>query len=261
MRPAATCTDMRAILLSALMLTACAGTGRAPASLKPVAGRSCQEPEELLDVLTRFSTLVQKHDYHHAISLLVPADQARMLGPDGKVPENIKKQLHALDFKSLATDRRIDLAHGRLQGVFDCLPCLDEGPAVNVPREARKPVPPAEPGSAEGIEKARKEMAAVFYRKIQMGLWQEASGLVHPDEWAVFEDEEGNLTELNERRMQAIGMLLESEKKFFLDANGKPRPDRVAKLKALDRSEWQKLYLYHDVLLGAAEAAIGFDNL
>lgn len=60
---------------------------------------------------------------------------------------------------------------------------------------------------------------------------------------------------------EALGMLLESEKKFFLDAEGKPRPDRIAKLKEIDREDWRKLYLYHDVLLGVAEAAIGYGNL
>jgi hypothetical protein len=56
-------------------------------------------------------------------------------------------------------------------------------------------------------------------------------------------------------------MILESEKRFFVDEKGKPRSDRMAKLKALDRGEWQKLYLYHDVLLGVAEAAFGYQNL
>ncbi len=288
----------------------CAPTSKAVPSTKEVAGRSCKEPDELLDVLTRFSTAVQAHRYHGAIALLTPEDQARMVGKDGKVPEDTKKKLDALDFKSLATDRRIDLVRGRLQGIFDCLPCLDQGPAVALEKDLQKPKLPSEPASPRGLEKARKEMAEKFYRKIQLGEWQEASGLIHPDEWAVFLDDEQNLTDLNERRMQAIekcdldalvlkdglltglvvlleppvselylragiffdflesnqideaiGMLLESEKKFFLDTHGNPRPDRIAKLRALDRDQWRKLYLYHDVLLGAAEAAIGYENL
>ncbi len=56
-------------------------------------------------------------------------------------------------------------------------------------------------------------------------------------------------------------MVLESEKKFFRDADGRLRPDRVERLKALDPGEWRRLYLYHDVLLGVAEAAIGYEDL
>jgi hypothetical protein len=274
-------------------------------SLKPVEGRSCREPEELLDVLTRFSTAVQQHDYHQALAYLAPQDQARMQGADGKVPEGIKVKLDALDFKSLATDRRIDLVHGRLVGVFACLPCLDEGPAAVVSKD--QPKPPA-PGNGE--EKKRKAMAKDFYNKAQQSRWSAVSRLVHPEEWKIFADEKGRVSDLNERRLQAIqecdldaltlkdgrltgivllleppvsdlylkanvffdlvdadrlqeavGMLLESEKKFFVDKDGKLRPDRMEKLKAMDRGEWNRLYLYHDVLLGVAEAAVGYENL
>lgn len=301
---------LRAALLgAALLAVGCAGRAPAP-SLPPVAGRECKEPEELLDVLTRFSTEVQAGRYHQAVAMLVPADQARMLGKDGKVPEDIKVKLDALDFKALGTDRRIDLVRGRLKGIFDCLPCLDQGEPVVVAKEKPKAKEPPADASPEGLEKARKAMAADFYRFIQSGRWQKASGLVHPSEWEVFLDADGNLSDLNERRLQAIeecdldaltledglltglvvlveppvsdlylksaaffdliendrideaiAMILESEKRFFLDEAGKPRPDRVKKLKALDREDWRKLYLYHDVLLGVAEAAIGFDNL
>ncbi len=297
-------------LAAAIAFTACAHRAPEPSGLKEVAGRSCQEPEELLDVLSRFATTVQNGEYHRAVAMLVPEDQARMVGKDGRIPEDIKTKLDALDFKALSTDRRIDLVRGRLKGVFDCLPCLDQGEPVTVEKEADAPKSPPEEGSPEGQEKARKAMAADFYRKIQTGRWQAASGLVHPTEWDVFLDEDKNLTDLNERRLQAIeecdldaltledglltgivvlleppvsdlylksgvffdlvesdrieealGMILESEKKFFLDELGKPRPDRIAKLKELDRGEWRKLYLYHDVLLGVAEAAIGYQNL
>jgi hypothetical protein len=280
-----------------------------PPPIKEVAGRSCQEPEELLEVLTRFTTLVQKHDYHHAIALLVPEDQARMIGSKGQVPDSIKAKMDALDFKKLTTDRRIDLIEVRLKGVFACLPCLDQGEMIVLDPEPSPVSDSAEPGSQAGLERARRDMAKDFYRKIQSGRWQSASGLVHPDEWQVFLEKDGSLSDLNERRLQAIeecdldalrlkdglltgivvlleppvselylksmeffdaveagrimeaiGMLLESEKKFFLDPKGHPRPDRIAKLKALDREDWRKLYLYHDVLLGVAEATDGYDT-
>jgi hypothetical protein len=298
-------------VLAASLVTGCAYFhSSSPPPIKDVAGRSCQEPEELLDVLSRFSVAVQKHEYHAAIAMLVPEDQARMIDATGKVPEDIKAKLSALDFKALSTDRRIDLVRGRLKGVFDCLPCLDQGEATILAKEAPPNPGISEPGSPEGIEKARKSMAKEFYLAIQSGRWQKASGLVHPDEWDIFLDEDKNLTDLNERRLQAIeecdldaltlkdglltgivvlleppvsdlylksmvffdlvesnrfdeaiAMILESEKKFFVDEKRKPRPDRMAKLKALDRSEWHRLYLYHDVLLGVAEAAFGYRNL
>jgi hypothetical protein len=299
-----------AALAAAAVLAGCAHRPPPPAALPEVAGRSCQEPEELLDVLARFSTAVDKREYHRAIAMLVPEDQVRMLDKGGKVPEAIKVKLDALDPKSLAADRRVDLVRGRLKGIYDCLPCLDQGEPAVVEKTVPKPLEPPADASPEGLEKARKAMAKDFYQKIQTGRWQKASGLVHPDEWKVFLDADGNLSDLNERRLQAIeecdldaltledglltglvvlveppvsdlylkagdffdlvesgrideaiAMILESEKKFFLDENGKLRPDRVEKLKALDRGEWRRLYLYHDVLLGVAEAAIGYENL
>jgi hypothetical protein len=305
------------LALGAALLSACAHRAPAPdgPALKQVEGRSCREPEELVDLLARFSTAVQAGEYHKAVALLVPEDQKRMLGADGKVPEAIKTQLDALDFKALANDRRIDLVRGRLKGVFDCLPCLDQGePAVVAPESdeeaAKRRLAAADSAARARLEKDRAAMAKSFYRNIQLGRWQKASGLVHPSEWDVFLDKEGNLSDLNERRLQAIeecdldaltlqdglltglvlllepplsdlylkawdffdlveedrieealGMILESEKKFFRDEQGNLRPDRVEKLKEMDREDWRKLYLYHDVLLGVVEAAIGYQDL
>jgi hypothetical protein len=299
--------------LAAVTAMGCAHRGQAASELKEIPGRSCQEPEELVDVLAKFTTAVHKKDYHLAVSYLSKEDQAKIVVGKGIVLDEMRRKLDALNFQGLANDPRIDLVRGKITGIFDCLPCLDQGEPTVVAKEPSKPEAPAapvEPGSAEGLEKARKAMSADFHRMIQMGNWQAASGLVHPEEWRVFLDAEGNLTELNERRLQAIeecdldaltlseglltglivlleppvsdlylkttvffdliesdrieeaiAMILESEKKFFLDENGRPRPDRVKQLKALDRDEWQRLYLYHDVLLGVAEAAVGFRNL
>jgi hypothetical protein len=276
-----------------------------PANGNAVEGRSCQEPEEMLDVLARFTTLVQARKYHEAIALLDPADQKRMLDARGLVPTEIMHKLDALDFKALPRDRRVDLVRGRLTGIFDCLPCLDQGPSDTVTR-----VEPPKPSGPEAAEKKRAALALEFFRRIQEGRFDAAGDMVDPGEWKVFYTEKGEMTDLTERRLQAmqecdlealtlregklvgvvvlldppvsdlylaamrffdavdqdrigdaIGMLLESEKKFFLGPDGKPRPDRVAKLKSMDRADWNRLYLYHHVLLGVAEAAIGYGNL
>jgi hypothetical protein len=295
----------------ALALVGCAswpkpsGKPSGPASANAVEGRSCQEPEEMLDVLARFTTLVQARKYHEAIALLDPADQKRMLDAGGSVPTEIMRKLDALDFKALPNDRRVDLVRGRLTGIFDCLPCLDQGPPDTVTRA--EPPKPAVPDAAE---KKRAALALEFYRRIQEGRFDAAGDMVDPGDWKVFYNDKGEMTDLTERRLQAmqecdlealtlrggklvgvvvlldppvsdlylaamrffdavdqdriddaIGMLLESEKKFFLGPDGKPRPDRVARLKAMDRADWNRLYLYHHVLLGVAEAAIGYGNL
>jgi hypothetical protein len=301
-----------ALVLPLLMLAfaGCARTSKGPgkpasSSANTIEGRSCQEPEEMLDVLARFTTLVQARKYHEAIALLDPVDQKRMLDAGGSVPVEIMHKLDALDFKALPRDRRVDLVRGRLTGIFDCLPCLDQGPADTVTR-----VEPPKPAGPEGAEKKRAALALEFYRRIQEGRFDAAGDMVDPGEWKVFYNEKGEITDLTERRLQAmqecdlealtlregklvgvvvlldppvsdlylaamrffdavdqdrigdaIGMLLESEKKYFLGPDGKPRPDRVAKLQAMDRADWKRLYLYHHVLLGVAEAAIGYGNL
>lgn len=181
-------------------------------------------------------------------------------------PPALRTRLDALDFKALATDRRIDLVRGRLTGVFARLPGLDQGPEAPAVVETGPERKMREQAAADSLtlarlEADRKAMAKRLFTYIQTGRWQKASGLVHPNEWELFLDKEGNLTDLSERRLQAMAMVLESEKKFFRSANGTWRDDRIARLKELDPGEWRKLYLYHDVLLGVAEAAIGFDAL
>lgn len=304
------------IPLLAFAITGCASLSKAPsktagsASANAVAGRSCQEPEEMLDVLARFSTLVQARKYHEAIALLDPADQKRMLDAGGGVPVEIMHKLDALDFKALPKDRRVDLVRGRLTGIYACLPCVDQGPADTVARAEPSDAAGAAEAAGAAAEKRRAALALEFYRRVQEGRFEAAGDLVDPGEWEVFYNDKGEMTDLTERRLQAmqecdlealtlrggklvgvvvlldppysdlylaamrffdavdqdriadaIGMLLESEKKFFLGPDGKPRPDRVAKLKAMDRADWNRLYLYHHVLLGVAEAAIGYGNL
>ncbi|MEO6098623.1 MAG: hypothetical protein ABIW76_24300 [Fibrobacteria bacterium] len=67
-------------MLAAAFLAGCAHRNPPAMAYKEVDGRSCREPDELLDVLTRFSTEVQAHRYHEAIARLVPEDQHRMVG-------------------------------------------------------------------------------------------------------------------------------------------------------------------------------------
>ena len=289
-----------------LLIAGCANNRFAKQGLKEIPGRSCQEPEELVDVLSRFTTAVNKGDFTQAVSFLSVEDQKKMIAADGSVPDSIQAKMKALNFQGLSNDPKIDLVKGKLTGIFACLPCLDEGPPAVVSKAP--PIPPQV--KRDEVEKLRKEIAQDFYREVQKGKWKPASEMVHPQEWAVFLDEKGRLTELSKRRLKAIqecdldaltlvdgrltgvvvmleppkselylksqiffdhiaadrmdaaiGMILESEKKFFLGEDGKLRTDRKAQLKAMSREDWQRLYLYHDVLLGVAEVAVGFHNL
>ncbi|MBW8886857.1 MAG: hypothetical protein JF616_03775 [Fibrobacteres bacterium] len=183
-------------------LVACAHTAQRSAAASKagaaaVDGRSCQEPEEMLDVLSRFTTLVQDNQYHAAIALLDPVDQKRMLAADGSVPEIMKRKLDALNFKALPKDRRVDLVRGRLTGICDCLPCLDQGPADSVARTS----PPNKPALSDTAEKRRAGLAKEFYRRIQEGRFDAAGDLVHPEEWKVFVDDKGRMSDLTERRL------------------------------------------------------------
>ncbi|MEO6098284.1 MAG: hypothetical protein ABIW76_22480 [Fibrobacteria bacterium] len=290
-----------------IFASGCARHPEVNPDLNVIESRSCQEPEELVDVLARFATALNKKDYHLAVSYLSKEDQAKMVVGDGIILDDMKRKLSALNLQALSNDPRIDLVKGKLTGVFDCLPCLDQGEPQVV---AKDTLPAAKPAEDDGLVKARAAMAKDFYHAARAGKWQKAAGLVHPQEWSVFLDAKGSLTGLSKRRLaaiqecdlealtltgglltgvvvlldppisdlylramlfydavrddkidSAIGMILESEKRFFLDKEGKPRADRVASLKAMDRTQWRRLYLYHDVLIGVAEAAVGYQNL
>jgi hypothetical protein len=55
---------------------------------------------------------------------------------------------------------------------------------------------------------------------------------------------------------RALDMLVESERRQFAGPDGRLRKDREAQLKYLDRSQWRKLHLYADHLMGVTELAL-----
>ncbi len=294
------------LLLSAFLI-ACSHSNPPVSGVKDIPGRACKDPDALVEVLTEFSTHVGARNYYKALSLLDKEDQAKMIAADGTISDMTKRQLDALNFQGLANNPQIDMVKGKLTGVFNCLPCLDQGEPIIV----EETVPEEKPDLQDPDEKRRKAMAAAFFKNIQNEKWQEVTSAIHPKEREVFlpMDKKG-LTELDKNRFRTIeecdldalnlqddhligivvllepplsdlwqrsqvffdaveaddvekvlSMMIESEKKHFVDKEGKVRSDRFARLKTLDRHQWRKFYLYHNVLMGVVEASIGYDNL
>ncbi len=277
--------------------------------LKTVSERSCQDPEALLDVLTQFSTAISHKDFYQAVTYLNKEDQAKIIDSLGIISDELKRKMKALNFQALANNPKIDLVRGKLKGIFDCLPCLDESDSVVVFRDAKEN--PSKDTSAETDEnrKLLKRLTETFYADIQNENWKGVANAIHPQELSLFTESNGNLSELNKNRFravkqcdfeclslknghilgvvvlleppvsalwlkskvffdrieakrydEAVAMLLESEKKRFVDSKGKIRPERLERLKKIDRNQWRKLYLYHDWLMGVSELALGNDG-
>ncbi len=298
-----------AAVLASLVFMACSHGNRPTSGLKEIPGRACKDPDALVEVLSEFATLIGARDYYKALSLLTKEDQAKMIAADGSISEMTQRQLDALNFQGLSNNPNIDLVKGKLEGIFDCLPCLDQGEPVVLGKEEDKmlPIPTLE----EAAEARRVSMAKGFYRNIQKEKWREVTSAIHSREREVFlPSGRKELSELDKNRFRAIeecdldalnllddhligvvvllepplsdlwqkaqeffdavesddmekvlSMIIAGEKKHFLDKQGNLRPERVAALRNLQRDQWRKLYLYHNVLMGVVEASIGYGNL
>ena len=294
-----------AVVLSGMLWAGCAHRA-SQSGLRQVPGRECQEPEELADVLAKFANAVSHREYYQAVSFLSEEDQAKMIDDKGVISDEIKRKLNALNFTGLANNPKIDLVSGRLKGIFDCLPCLDE---AEVKAPVKREPEPVDSVQEDPAKKRLRQLSAEFYRDIQEEKWPAVLDLIHPQEREVFTANKDGLSGLNKNRFravqecdlealtlrddrlvgvvillqapvsalwlrskeffnrvdageleQALSMLLDSEKKRFLDEEGRLRPERIEELKRLDRGAWRKFYLYGDRLMGVSEAALGHSS-
>lgn len=188
------------LLLPLALFAGCSHQGKAASSLRNIESRSCQDPEALADVLSQFANAVSHHEYHKAASYLSKSEQYKIIGVDGMISEDTKRQLKALNFQGLANNPKVDLVDGKLTGIIDCLPCLDQGESVIVPQSdtvAKDTTPDSDRAKLAGLSRD-------FYQAVRREEWTRALEMMHAQERAVFEQKAPGLSELDRERFRAI---------------------------------------------------------
>ena len=118
-----------ALTVTALWLGGCAS---GPRDIPP-------EKEKLIDKLTLFVEAVQTDKFPEAFAYLTPEEKAKMMASGGEVSDHVKRQLRAVRLSTLANKQTVRLVSGKLEGIYEQLPMIDDAPAG--PRQPVTDVP------------------------------------------------------------------------------------------------------------------------
>ena len=177
-----------------VFLAACAG--------KPRTGFGAGE-QGRLDILTAYTLALSKRDFRTAADLLAPADREKLLGSDGQVKEEFRDRLRAMRLSTLSSNPLVTLERGRIRGIFDLLPVLEQGEPAPVVADAPPETPPIALEEEPGREELRSA-AAAFFRSVRAREYRMAIGMLAPGERAVFLREDGRVKEGMRRRLAAV---------------------------------------------------------
>lgn len=185
------------------LLAACAGDKRR--AFQPKRGN------DRLEVLTTFTLALSKRDFATAADMMSPADRSRLLGEDGQVMPGYQERLRALRLTTMAQNPLISIEEGRIRGLYDLLPVLDQGPpvesmAIATGAPSGNPAIPAAPAAGED-ELDRRELRAAtdaFFRSVRDQQWKKALSMVNPGERQVFLRSDGKIKAAATRRLAAI---------------------------------------------------------
>lgn len=184
-----------AFLASGLMLLAgCAGAPRKPFETG--------NPDRL-EILTNYTLSLSKRDFEGAVAKLAPPDRDRLLGADGKVRPEFQDRLRAMRLTTLVANPMVTLEQGRIRGIYDLLPVIEQGePApvvVDLPLDEPARVLDEEPGRED-----LRAATAAFFRSVREREYKKAVGMLAPEERRVFLREDGRVKEAARRRLAAI---------------------------------------------------------
>lgn len=161
---------------------------------------------ERLDILTSFTVALSERDYAAAAALLSPGDQSALADPQNGILPEYRIRMRAMRLTTLADNPLIEVSHGRIDGIRDILPVLDQGAklesdsAAGVPETGFAKVPaPGDPLRREA--EAVRRTSASFFRSIRMRDWQGALAFVDPQERQGFLRQDGSLREETRRRL------------------------------------------------------------
>ena len=202
----------------ALLFAACAGDSRRVAQPK--------HGNDRLEILTSYTLALSKRDFPTAVGMISQADRDRMLGADGQVTPEIQERLRAMRLTTLVRNPLISIEEGRIRGLYDLLPVLDqsapmESAAPGISHEDPESLPAAAAGAEEPGRKELRAAAEAFFRSVQDQRWKKALSMVNP-----------------------------GERQVFLKGDGKIKPAATRRLAAIDTSSWEALDIEEGKLSG-----------
>jgi hypothetical protein len=158
-----------------------------------------------LEILTGYTLALSKRDFESAAAMLAPADRERLLGEDGRVRPEYQDRLRAMRQSTLVSNPLVAIEQGRIRGIYDLLPVIEQGePAsVSVIADAPASAPVRELEEEPGREELRAA-ASAFFRSIRSRNYRKALGMVSPGERGAFLREDGKVREGARRRLAAI---------------------------------------------------------
>ncbi|MEO7424576.1 MAG: hypothetical protein ABI036_05265 [Fibrobacteria bacterium] len=132
---------------------------------------------------------------------MAPEDQMKILNAVGEVPPEYSEKLRALKHSTLNNNPAIKIVHGKIDGIFELLPVIDQGPVadsvIGVPVESDTPVLAQSKAEIAAQSQADLKVAAgKFFNSVRVRKWSRALDYLDESEKSVFEQGNGKLTGL-----------------------------------------------------------------
>lgn len=160
-----------------------------------------------LEILTNYTLALSKRDFRAAAAMLAPVDRERLLGADGLVRPEYRDRLRAMRRSTLVSNPLVAIEDGRIRGIYDLLPVLEQGEPAPVFADVPADAPPEAPLPVLDDEPGREELraaTAAFFRSVRARDYRKAMGMLAPDERRVFLREDGRVKDEARRRLAAV---------------------------------------------------------
>ncbi len=182
---------------------------------------------ERLDALTALTVALSKRDFKAASSLMDPVDLKKMSDESGGIQLQYQDRLRAMRMTTLMNNPLINVEKGKVRGVFDILPVLNQGIAKSV-------------GNNADADTAEAEYTLRSYKTT-----------LTPDDPALKKTAEAFFKSIRNRNWsQAMSFVNQEERPDFIANNGQVREDARRRLAEIDTSSWDAMTLENGKLTG-----------
>lgn len=200
------------------------------------------ESDDLLELLTGFGESLSKRNFTKAVDYMVPEEKAMMM-EGSSVPPEKQKLLMALPLQKLIRHPTIRVENGKIAGIYNMLPNLNQGQAGSLASE--------ETSTEDG---AAPTETAVAPEGSDLPLDEEAAGTQaasNPNDPRLKETVNKFFSAVNRRNWQsALALMNDSERKLLLDDKGRLKESAKQRLSQMDQKNRDALVLQDGKLIG-----------
>ncbi len=165
--------------------------------------------DDILTLLTGFGESLSKRDFVFAVNHLTPKEREQILDARGQVPEAKRQQLAALNLQRLIRLPSVRVEDGRLAGIYEMLPNLNQGEGVTLSADDESSqfsvLDPLDPDAMENAAQAQADAAQDktelnetinrFFAAVKSQNWNDALALLNENERRLFVDNRGQISE------------------------------------------------------------------